>query len=232
MGAKKCFHLGDLFTGRKPDENFGIEEKYKQIMKFIDNYPRPLPTEMMTYGLLGNNDLEIDNMFWHNGYSNLYYDLRELIFFNPSFYMFPRERWATDFLDKSFHFGHKFHHSMLMHDLKITCEEDLINQRKWLDSTYDVHISGHLHNGLIYGAAPSEYVDKYQLFLGVPSASRLNINRAVGYLVTLNYKNETEINGMDVKILTCDNNYKISELDVLVWDFNGNNNIDKKIKVL
>lgn len=232
-GANKCMHLGDLFTGNIIDDYLTAEEKLKQLKRFIDYYPKPLPSEMMTYGVLGNNDLEIDDMLWHDGFSSIFYDLRELSFVNPSFYMIPRERWTTTFLDKNFHFGHKFHHSMLIHDLRITCEEDLIENRRWLDPTYDVHVSGHLHTGLIYGAGPSKYVDKDQLFLSVPATGKINLNKPVAYLVTLNYSDTCDaIPSMDVSILTCDNNYKISELDNLTWNFNGNNDINKRIRVL
>ena len=58
----------------------------KQLKKFIDYYPKPNSKEMTTYGILGNNDLEIDSMYWHDGYSPIFYDLRELNFFNHSFW--------------------------------------------------------------------------------------------------------------------------------------------------
>ena len=233
-GVNKCFHLGDLFTGDINGSELDVFGKLEQINKFIDNYPRPLSTEMMTYGLLGNNDLEIDNMLWHDGFSDIYYDLRELFFVNSSFYMIPRESWTTNFLDKSFHFGHKFHHSVMLPNLKITCVNDLLEQKKWLDWHYNVQISGHLHNGLIYGAEPSDYVNREQLFLGVPSTGRQNINNSVAYLVILNYKSETEITDMDIEILGCDSNYCISKLDTLNWSFVKKNNLysKKKVRVL
>lgn len=232
-GATKCFHLGDVFTGDiNWNEDFDLKSKHNQIKRFIDNYPRPKKTEMMTYSILGNNDEEIDNLLWHDGYSDYYYDLRQLTYFNPSFYMFPREYISVDFLDKKFHLAHKFHHSMLIHNLRLTCPEDLIKQDMWLDGDYSVRISGHLHTGLIYGAAPSQFSYNEQLFLGVPATIKENKNKAVAYLITLNYKNEHEITDMDISILNCDNNYKIEEVESLKWNFSGQNENIGKIKIL
>lgn len=229
--ATKCFHLGDLFTGDINDEYLTKEEKLKQLKKFIDYYPKPNSKEMTTYGILGNNDLEIDDMLWHTGYSNIYYDLRELSFLNPSFYMIPRERFIADFLDKKFHFGHKFYHNLFIRNLKVSSEEDLIKYREWLDPEFDVQISGHLHNGFIYGDGPTKYTSKDKLFLAVPATGKINLNKPVAYLVTLNYNDKGDnIPSMDISVLNCDSNYNIIESDNLTWYFNGNNDINKKIR--
>ena len=230
-GAKKCFHLGDLFTGDINDEHLTKEEKLKQLKKFIDYYPKPNSKEMTTYGILGNNDLEIDNMLWHTGYSDIYYDLRELSFLNPSFYMIPRERFIADFLDKKFHFVHKFYHNSFIRNLKVSSEEDLLEYREWLDSEFDVQISGHLHNGFIYGDGQTKYTSKDILFLAVPATGKINLNKPVAYLVTLNYNDKGDnIPSMDISVLNCDSNYNIIESDNLTWYFNGNNDINKKIR--
>lgn len=227
-GATKCFHLGDLFAGDFKRNNFELEAKKIQINSFITNYPHPFPNEILTYGLLGNHDQQIIK----NSEYNTAFDLRNLNFFNPSFYLFPRERWTTTFLDKNFHFGHRFHHSQLIRDLKITCVNDLIKQERWLEPTYDVNISGHLHKGLIYGPSIKKYGDQEKIYLGVPSTSKININGIVGYLVTLNYKDEKEITSMDIDILSCDSNYRIAIKDIINWNFKEHNTHYKKAKIL
>lgn len=230
-GATKCFHLGDVFSGNPSQEQFDLNIRDYQLQNFIHHYPNPLPNEMMTYAISGNHDQQIDPSLWHTGFSSYYYDLRALNYFNPSFYMLPLEKINIDFLDKPFILSHRFHHSALIPNLVMHSVNDLTQNERWLCEDYAVHISGHLHKGIIYGAGPAKYSSNDQLFLGVPSTSKININNAVAYLITINYQNNTEITNMDIDILNCDNNYKITIQESLNWNF-SNNNTYKKIKIL
>lgn len=231
-GAKKCFHLGDVFCGYDSQKNFNFELRNHQLMRFINCYPKPLPNEMMTYAVLGNRDMKMDNILWHTGFSDIYYDLRALSYFNPSFYMFPRGRVSLDFLGNLFVFSHKFHHSMLIPNLVINSVDDLLRQDIFLSDDYKVHVSGHLHRGIIYGAQPNKYNDGEQLFLGVPSTSKMNLNNVVAYLITLNYKSDVEIDSIDVEVLNCNDDYNLSIQESFNWNFSGGNDVYRKVKVL
>ena len=230
-GVKKCFHLGDLFTGDITDVPLTKKEKLKQIKRFIKYYPNPSPKEMMTYCLYGNNDLEIDSMYWHDGYSPIFYDLRELNFFNPSFNIIPREECEIKFLNKSFAFSHHYRQNLGYPKLKITTEMDVLNKTNEFKHYHDVYFSGHLHDGFIYKSKPAKIDDTDQLFLATPATGKINLNKPVAYLITLNYNDKgDDILSMDISILNCNSNYKITESNYLTWYFNGNNDVNKKIR--
>lgn len=228
-GVKRCFHLGDLFAGQINSGDFNLWDKLQQIKKFYNSYPKPLPSEIVTYAIQGNHDEQIDDVLWHDGFSSYYYDLRELTFLNPSFYMFSRNFIKTQFSNIGVSFSHRFYHNTFCRRLRVTCLEDLINKNYLLDEKYDVHISGHLHKGLIYGVGESMVLQNNEIYLGVPSTSKLNINGVVAYLVTINYNYQNDVTSMDVTTLNCDGNYIISNGDSFSWKFNQNNDVYKKI---
>lgn len=236
MGATKCFHLGDLFEGRKglkgniyeikinrKEINLFEEDFSRQINLFINEYPKTNPNEFKTYCLLGNRD-ETMNRFLQIRDIIHSSDLRKLSMYDPSFYMFPRSHWCTNLNDVSFHFDHRLYMSAIIDDLKINELADIEKEREIvgnlaLDTDYDVLISGHLHKGIIYtGMDYSEQKDK--LYLGVPSSSNINVGGdSVGYLVYM----YPETNSMEVLVLGCDNNLNIYEIDRFFWKFGKRN---------
>lgn len=234
-GAKKCFHLGDLFegckellgdlyevriTGKQVDD---FEEEFcRQINLFIDGYPKPNPSELMTYGLIGNHD-EAMNRFLKFRNWCCASDLRKLSIYNPSFYMFPREHWCANLNDVNFHFNHKLYMSEVIENLKINELSDIEKKKEFLgdlilDSHYDVLVSGHLHKGIIY-TSEDYFKRKDKLYLGVPSSSNINVFGTVGYLVYM----YPESNSMEVSILGSDNDLNICEIDRITWEFGKEN---------
>jgi len=221
-GATKCFHLGDLFEGNPNKYKNFKEEFYKQINIFKNEYPKPNPSEMMTYGLIGNHDDDMNEFIQRNAFF-YHNDLRKLSVYNPSVYIFPRDKWISNFSDAKFHFSHRLYMSIIIDNLKIN-EINYIEKKMnevgnlILDADYDVLVSGHLHKGIIYTGL-DYFKKKNKLYLGVPSSSNVNVGGVVGYLVYM----YPESNCMEVSILGCDNNLNIYEVDRITWEFNKMN---------
>lgn len=232
-GATKCFHLGDLFEGcselsndpykitQKQVDDFE-EEFCRQVNMFINEYPKPNPDELMTYGLIGNHDVAMDNFlkirnWWCAS------DLRKLSMYDPSFYMFPRTHWCTKLNGVNLHFNHRLYMNAIIDDLKINELSDIEKKREivgdlMLDMDYDILVSGHLHKGIIY-TGEDYFKQKDKLYLGVPSSSNINVGIVVGYLVYM----YPESNSMELSILGCDNNFNIYEVDIINWEFGKKN---------
>ncbi len=223
----KCFHLGDIFTG-SIHGSFSTEEMLKQIRDFIYYYPNPTSQEMTTYANIGNHDEFLHGFFQlsrEGPYSSIF-DLRYLNVYHPSFYIIPRPSWKTDFSNVSMHFGHRLYVSGIRREVKLFGLCDMEQESRWLDEVYDVLWSGHLHNAFVY---TTDFLDsKQQLFLGVPSTSRYNLNGVVAYLADVHYENE-KATSMDVFFLHSDNNYRIMIEEGVHWRFHEKNKIMQKM---
>ena len=229
-GADKCFHMGDLFTGKR-GKNFSEEEMLAQLNSFISSYPMPYPWEMRTYADVGNHD-EYIHGFFHPDVKReaqpYIYDLRGLNTYHPDFFVIPRERFQTKFSNVDMHFGHRLYVSGIRPEVKLFALQDMNEEERWLDERYDVLWSGHLHNGFIYTTDAPWSEGKQILFLGVPSTSKYNLGGVVAYLAHLHYEGES-VSTMDVDFLRCDNNYHITKEEGIHWNFSGNNKIIKKL---
>ena len=231
MGAKKCFHLGDLFEGSKDKRLIGnardlnvnlfnaFEEEFcRQVKLFAEEYPKPAPNELMTYCLIGNHDVALDNFLKFRAWFKAA-DLRKLSIYNPSFYMFPRKTWITELNNIDIHFNHRLYMSGIINDLKINSLDDIdVYKEKYeglmLDLNYEFFLSGHLHQGIIH-SEPDYRGEKNNLYLGAPSASKINVGKTVGYLVHM----YSESNSMEISVLGCDNNLRIFEKERIPWEF-------------
>lgn len=225
-GAKKCFHLGDLFDGLNQMTGKQVRdlelEFNRQLELFIHEYPKPDPEELKTYCLMGNHD-EIMNRFLRLNGSVFASDLRNLSIYNPSFYMFPRTHWCTNLNGRDFHFNHRLYMNFMVENLKVSNLKDMVKKKKEfgelvVDNDYDVLISGHLHRGMVYAAANLS-LKQSGLYVGVPSTSNINTGGVVGCLVYLYPHSDS----MEISFLKCDNNLKIYEEDIICWNFNKNN---------
>ena len=234
-GAKKCFHLGDLFEGCKdllgdiykitPKQVDDFEEEFcRQVNLFMNEYPKTNPDEFKTYCLIGNHDEAMDRFLKLRNwvYSS---DLRKLSIYDQSFYMFPRTHWCANLNSVDFHFNHRLYMSVVIDDLKINQLSDIEKRKDDLgslmsDGHYDVLLSGHLHKGIIY-TSDDVFSSKDKLYLGVPSASNINVGGAVGYLVYM----YPESNSMEVSILGSDNDLNIYEMDRICWYFDRKNKV-------
>ena len=229
-GADKCFHMGDLFTGKR-GKNFSEEEMLAQLNSFISSYPMPYPWEMRTYADVGNHD-EYIHGFFHPDVKReaqpYIYDLRGLNTYHPDFFVIPRERFQTKFSNIDMHFGHRLYVSGIRPEIKLFALQDMNEEERWLDERYDVLWSGHLHNGFIYTTDAPLSEGRQILFLGVPSTSKYNLGGVVAYLAHLHYEGEC-VSTMDVDFLRCDNNYHITKEEGIHWNFSGNNKIIRKL---
>lgn len=226
-GVSKCFHLGDIFT-RTHNQVVSTGEIFHRINDFIDYYPNPKSNEMMTYANIGNHDEFLHGFFQLSHeypYSSIF-DLRYLNAYHPSFYIIPRPSWQTDFSNISMHFSHRFYVSGIRREVKLFELSDMEQESRWLDAMYDVLWSGHLHNSFIY--TTSRVNTKQQLFLGVPSTSKYNLNSVVAYLANVHYKNGEAVS-MDVDFLHSDNNYHISDEEGIHWSFHEKNKVLQKL---
>lgn len=237
-GAKKCFHLGDLFEGSKELQSdpyllsekqiTDFEEEFcRQLNLFINEYPKTNPDEFMTYSLIGNHDESMNRFLkFKSWFSSC--DLRKISMYNPDFYMFPRSNWTTNLNGINIHFNHRLYMSGFIYDLKINKLSDIEIKKEQVGSLllephYDLLISGHLHKGIIYTES-NYYNEKNNLYLGVPSTSNFNIGGTVGYLIYM----YPESNHMEVAILRCDNNLNIQEIDKVNWEFGTKNKVYKR----
>ena len=232
-GAAKCFHMGDLFEGchellgnfydltpRKVD---AFEKDFcRQVNLFKNEYPKTNLNEFKTYCLIGNHDEAMDRFLKYRNWCCAS-DLRKISIYNPSFYMFPRSHWCTKLNGRDFHFNHRLYMSAIIEDLRINKLGDIDDKKEIVgnlifDSHYDVFVSGHLHKGIIY--TESDYFkEKDNLYLGVPSASNINIGGAVGYLVYM----YPECNCMEISVLGCNGDLSVYEMDRITWEFGKKN---------
>ncbi len=232
-GIKICFHLGDLFHGKPSiaktlndwsyteenlkDINDFEEELKRQLNIFINEYPKPTKEEMMTYGIIGNHD-KLIRQFLQTRAWWCASDLRKLSIYNESFYMFPRERIVTKPNDLYIHLSHRLYMSSVINDLKINKVDDIEKEKETLGSLmsephYEFMISGHLHKGVIHTAV-NAYSQVSNLYLTVPSTSKLNLDNPVAFLVHLDENKKALIT-----ILGCDKNYKVYEIDTFEFEF-------------
>lgn len=227
LGANKCFHLGDIFTGRHGD--YSDEQIEKQLESFIEKYPNPKKTEMMTYALLGNHDEWIRGSIQHiSKYREAYYyDFRCLSSYIPSFYAFQRDKWQTDFGDISTLFSHRLYISWIYPEKRLNHLEEIEEEKRWMNADYRVLVSGHLHCGFIYSADHLKYSKDDIIYLGVPSTSSRNLGGTVAYLVSMNYENDLPRN-MEITALDSDNNGSIHEGETFEWNFREKNKVYQK----
>lgn len=207
-GVKTCIHLGDLFDGNINN----YDEFIKNINLFINNYPK---TQIMTYCFLGNHD-QIYQKYFNEKTILRRYDFRSLSLYRPDFYMFPRSMGIGNFGKEKFHLSHKLYYDLFAEDLKISQITDLedVDKLKFpdlnLDFTffrpeYKVNISGHLHQGFIKTTE-----DNY-LYLGVPSASKLNQETSIATIITIHYNSKNEVELLEIFPLYRDSQNKITE---------------------
>ena len=221
-GVTKCFHMGDIFS-RIVNESWENEDIINQFSLFEKNYPNF--NEIKTYAIIGNHDRYI-NSFFENQPIPFKYELRQLTRYANNFYIIPRSKWELKFSDVMFHFSHRLYLNPIMREQKLLEINEIENGNLFFYDRYDILISGHLHKGFIYN---NVYDDKEQLFLGVPSATNINKNGVVGYVVSLNYENPSNISYMDITSLLCDSNNKISEGETYRWSFKEKNKVLKKL---
>ena len=186
------FHQGDLFEGNSPSE----------IETFIKDYPNTI----RTICLIGNHDKNINN-------------IKRLIYFNDSFNIYEVDNWSTTLNSIPIHLSHRLYISWLIEDQKIDSINDLDNIEEWISNDYKLLISGHLHQGIIYSA--NNYVGKEVTYIGVPSLSKININKAIADIITIDNEN------INVSVLTVDNNYRVKEIDNI--DLNEKHKVLKKV---
>ena len=103
-------------------------------------------------------------------------------------------------------------------DQKINSVDDLSDLEKWISNDYKLLISGHLHQGIIYSA--NNYDNKEIIYLGVPSLSKINLNKAIAYIL------ELDKDKINVSVLSTDSSLKIIEIENI--DLNQNNKVLKK----
>ena len=227
LGANKCFHLGDIFTGIYGD--YSDEQIEKQIEAFIEHYPNPDQSEMMTYALLGNHDE------WIRGSVNhilkygqaYYYDFRCLSRYIPSFYTFQRKKWQTNFGDIGTLFSHKLYISWIYPEKRLYKLEEIGEEKKWMNSDYRFLVSGHLHCGFIYSADHLKHSKDDIIYLGVPSTSNINLGGTVAYIVSINYESGLPKN-MEITTLDSDKNCSIYEGETFEWNFREKNKVYQK----
>lgn len=220
----KCFHLGDIFSGTYY-QKWSEEEIEHQLDSFRSYYPKN--SEIKTYFLIGNHDEHIHGYFdYKTNYIKSTYDLRQLSRFMHNFYVLPRPFIDVKFSDININFSHKMFANWCNPSQKITDLEQIGQLNTSLVSRVDLLISGHLHKGFL---CSNKFEDKEQLLLGVPSATNININDVVAYVLLLSYDNVGKVNSVDITELLCDSNFKIREGNTHKWDLKNKNKTLKKL---
>lgn len=223
-GVNKCFHLGDIFS-RLDYDKWDREKIEKQLALFGRYYPDC--AEIDTYSLIGNHDEYFNGFLTYDKIINIpiEYDLRQLSRYVSNFYVIPRTAWNIDFSNVKMHLSHKLYLNWMIRDKKLNNLEEMKYNNFFDGMDYNLLISGHLHQGFIYN-----YVCNKQdhLLLGVPSATRLNQNGVVAYIVSLNYNDLGEVDYFDVSLLLSDDNNKIYEGETINWNFQEKNKSLKK----
>ena len=221
-GITKCFHMGDIFSGLI-SKNWNKDDILKQFFLFGKFYPNF--DEIKTYALIGNHD-EYINGFLDGRPLPLEYDLRQLTRYANNFYVIPRTFFDVNFSNININFSHKVFANWCNNKKKITCLDQICNLETFLISRCNVLISGHLHKGFI---CSNTFDVKNKLLIGVPSTTNININSVVAYIIELNYNDLGEIDDMNITLLLCDSNNKISKGETLYWTFKGKNKVLKKM---
>lgn len=214
QGVEVCFHLGDVFSGKCIDSS-------KKILCPFESFEKNYPNEIKTFALIGNHDKKNNTLFYDSALS-YDYALRQTTRYVSNFYVIPRKYWQAKFSNTSFHFSHKFYYSLILPDKKILSIDE-IKKSYFKDYSFDVLISGHLHNGFLCN---NSHDDINQLYIGVPSTSNFNKDKPVGYIVSLNYNECNNLDNMDITLLI-NNNNKISEGETINWSFNKNKILKK-----
>ena len=221
-GVTKCFHMGDIFSW--PIDNFLREEDVSKLFNLFGKLYSNID-EIKTYGLIGNHDENINGFFDRRPIPYIY-DLRQLTRYARNFYVIPRNKWGADFSNIKIHFSHRLYLNWVVASKRISSLDEISKNNIFCENEFNVLISGHLHKGFIYNYV---YENKEQLLLGVPSATNINKNGVVGYIVSLNYDNQENISHMDITLLLCDSNNKISEGETITWNFKEKNKSLKKL---
>ncbi len=221
-GVTKCFHMGDIFS-RIVNESWKREDILNQFSLFEKYYPNF--DEIKTYAIIGNHD-EYINGFFEKQPIPFKYELRQLTRYANKFYVIPKSGWELKLSNVMLHFSHRLYLNPIMREHKLQELYEIANGNLFYYDRYNVLVSGHLHKGFIYN---NIYDNKEQLFLGVPSATNINKNGVVGYIVSLNYDNQENISHMDITLLLCDSNNKISEGETITWNFKEKNKSLKKL---
>ncbi len=222
QGVTKCFHMGDIFS--RLIDNFPREDDVSKLFNLFGEY-YPNIDEIKTYGLIGNHDENINGFFDKIPIPYIY-DLRQLTRYSRNFYVIPRNKWEATFSNVKIHFSHRLYLNWVVNSKIINSLDEISKDNIFCENKYNVLISGHLHKGFIYNYV---YDNKDQLLLGVPSATNINKNGVVGYIVSLNYDNQENISHMDITLLLCDSNNKISEGETITWNFKEKNKSLKKL---
>ena len=222
QGVTKCFHMGDIFS-RVVNGFWKREDILNQFSLFEKYYPNF--DEIKTYAIIGNHD-EYINGFFEKQPIPFKHELRQLTRYVNNFYVIPRSVWKLKLSNVMFHFSHRLYLNPIMCEHKLQELYEIANGNLFYYDRYNVLVSGHLHKGFIYN---NTYDNKEQLFLGVPSATNINKNGVVGYIVSLNYDNQENISHMDITLLLCDSNNKISEGETITWNFKEKNKSLKKL---
>ena len=222
LGISCAFHLGDLFDRHILENSKEILKEYeKQLLFFQENYP----DYIKTYGILGNHDLIYHEICQNR--SGMSFDLRGLTLLNPNFYMFPQDTINTNFGDKSIHFSHRVYFNWMIPSMHLDCLQDIEKFQSYFPgSCYDISISGHVHQGFIYITNDSVR-NKKNLYVGVPSLSKKNLNNTVALIMNLNYQ-ENVLTGLDIVPLQYINQ-RVVEGDSFHYFFHESKQLVKKI---
>mgnify|MGYP005762158533 CR=1 FL=1 len=221
-GVTKCFHMGDIFS-RVVNGFWKREDILNQFSLFEKYYPNF--DEIKTYAIIGNHD-EYINGFFEKQPIPFKHELRQLTRYVNNFYVIPRSVWELKLSNVMFHFSHRLYLNPIMCEHKLQELYEIANGNLFYYDRYNVLVSGHLHKGFIYN---NTYDNKEQLFLGVPSATNINKNGVVAYIIDINNADLGNINNMNITLLLCDNNNKISEGETYCWNFKGKNKLLKKV---
>ena len=221
-GVNKCFHLGDIFSGSYY-EKWSRDEMQYQLNLFVSYYPKN--SEIKTYSLIGNHDESLHGYFeYKKSYEKSIYDLRQLSKFVQNFYVMPRDTWEATFSNINVKFSHRLFLNWMVRDKKLNCLDEIEEDNIFYTDTFNMLISGHLHRGFVLN---NKVEGKDQLLLGVPSATNININGVVAYIISLNYNDFGNVDSADITLLLCDNNNKITSGETINWNFKKEN---KKLK--
>lgn len=233
-GAKRCFHLGDLFHGINHIQlNEKEKEAYRQLEIFRKEFPNP--NELITYLIGGNHDdsiglfiggCKLSDIEPKEEYGIEYIKeelnyLRYISALNPSVQCIPQNKFFIDGCELTannhkFHLNHRLFLNELQNRIKISSVEDIDDKMLFKDYHYDVLVSGHLHKGLIYSSTAN---DQDKLYLGVPSTTNINLNSVVGYLVYIDENGEN----MEISCLISDEQGNIKEIERIPWHFKEKN---------
>lgn len=223
-GVNKCFHLGDIFSGAYY-EKWNQDEMQHQLDLFSNYYPKN--SEIKTYSLIGNHDESLHSFYeYKKSYEKSIYDLRQLSKFIQNFYVIPRYTWEAAFSNVNVKFSHRLFLNWMIRDKKLSCLDEIEKDNIFYSDTFNMLISGHLHKGFVLN---NKFKDKEQLLLGVPSATNININGVVAYIVSLNYNDLGNVDSADITLLLCDSNNKITSGETINWNFKKENKKLKKV---